>query len=118
MENYLNKLVKKLDGNILAFGNLSDKVINSINENNNILLFDLLNNSKDSGDSSDYKNKKIRYSNIRKKYMKKNITNIIAIYSDLEEYKNNFIIDSIVISKKNIYLMVSKKDDIELIKCQ
>jgi len=118
-EKVLIENIKEMKGKILGFGNLSDKIIDSINKNNNIEEFVLLsdNYGLSSGKSRKSKTKKITYRKIRKQFKNKNITNIIASYEKLKKYKRRFISDSLFLSKDKIYIFIKNNEkDIEIIK--
>jgi len=110
--------IKKMKGSILGFGDFDEKIINSINKNDNIIEFSLLSNgiisSEDSGRSS---SKKILYRKIRRKFRKKNITNIIASYEDLDKYHRRFISDSLYLAKNQIHVFIKNDEiDVDIIK--
>ena len=64
IENELKEIFKTINGNLLLIGNYSDKIINAIEQNKNILVCDQLsNNDNTSKKGNKGKNKKI---NIKK----------------------------------------------------
>lgn len=110
--------VKNMQGSVLGFGNISQKIIDSIDKNNNILEFTLL--SGDSGikvEKDGFSSKKIPYHKIYKKFRKKNITSIIASYDELAKYKRRFISDSLCLAKQNVIVFIKNEDiDVDVIK--
>lgn len=111
IDNYLIKSLKKVTGNVLVFGDVSDKVINSIEKNDVVLELTLLSkktsNSLGKGTS---KEKKVLYNNIRKKFKKSKISTIVSCYDDLEKYRYQFISDSVVIAHSSIYLYIKSNE--------
>lgn len=118
IEKVLLDSAKKLEGNILGFGNLSEKVIETIDKNTKITEFILLSDkSLPTSDGKGRSSKRIPYKKIRKKFRKKNITTIIASYDELEKYHRRFISDSLYLVKKEIYLYIKNEDiDVDIIK--
>lgn len=110
--------VKNMHGSILGFGNISQKIIDSIDKNSNIVEFTLLSGGKyANGETGGRTSKKIPYHKIYKKFRKKNISNIIASYDDLEKYKRRFISDSLSLTKQNVIVFIKDSDiDVDIIK--
>jgi len=117
IEKTLLNSIENMQGYVLGFGNIDDKIIKAINKNNEISEFVLLSDDCVSDDDTKSKRtKKIPYRRIRKKFKKKNVTNIIASYDELGKYHRRFISDSLFLSKQNIYVFIKNEDiDIELI---
>lgn len=119
IEKVLLDSIKEMHGFILGFGNLDEKIIKSIDKNNKINEFILLSDTytKSTGKSKSKRTKKIAYRKIRNRFKKKNVTNIIASYEELEKYQRRFISDSLFLAKDNIYLFIKNKDiDADIIK--
>ena len=110
--------VKNMQGSVLGFGNISQKIIDSIDKNDNILEFTLLSgDSSVKGGSDRGASKKIPYHKIYKKFRKKNIASIIASYDELEKYKRRFISDSLCLAKQNVVVFVKDNNiDADIIK--
>lgn len=118
IEKVLLDEIKNMQGFVLGFGNLSEKLISNIDKNNNITEFVLLSDEYTSsiGNSKSKTNNKIAYRKIRKKFKHKNITNIVASYDELGKYHRRFICDSLYLAKENIYVFIKNEDiDEELI---
>jgi len=118
IEKVLSDEIKKMQGFVLGFGNLSEKLINNINKNNNINEFVLLSDeyTSSTGNAKLKGNKKIAYRNIRKKFKNKNVTNIVASYDELGKYHRRFIADSLYLTEQNIYVFIKNEDiDEELV---
>lgn len=118
IEKILIDSIKKMNGYVLGFGNLDEKTIKEIDKNKNISEFMLLSdNCINTGGKQKAKRKKhILYKKIRKKFKKKNVTNVIACYDDLKKYRRRFISDSLFLSKENIYVFIKDEDiDEELV---
>lgn len=135
IEKILIDCIKKIEGNVLGFGNLDEKIIKEIDKNKNISEFILFSDDNISGEESKKtkRNKQVAYKKIRKKIKKKNINNIIACYDDLKGYRRRFVQDSLYLSKQNIYVYIKSEEideeliikrfkryhqDIELIECK
>lgn len=118
IEKVLLNSIKEMQGNILGFGNLSEKMVASIGKNDNILEFTLLSNGEPISDGSKGRSsKKLSYRKIRKRFRKKHITNIIASYDELGSYRRRFIADSLYLAEHNINLFVKNEDiDVDTIK--
>lgn len=117
LEKVLLDSIKEMNGFVLGFGSLEDKIINAIKKNKNIFEFTLLGDYGECG--SGIKSKKSRelpYHKIRNKFKKKNIEHIIAYYEKLGKYHRRFIMDSLYLANKSIDIFIKDKDiDIDLI---
>ena len=93
IEKVLLDSIKKMSGYVLGFGTIDEKIIKEMTQNENISEFMLLsNNSNGTGDKRKFRIKKqVTYKKIRKKFKKKNVTNIIACYDDLKKYRRSAI---------------------------
>lgn len=118
IEKVLLDSIKEMQGSILGFGNLSEKVIEMIDKNSNITEFTLLSDKNLSSDGGKGRSsKRIPYKKICKKFRKKNITNIIASYDELEKYRRRFISDSLYLAKSEIHIFIKNEDiDTDIIK--
>ena len=118
IEKVLLDSIKKMKGNVLGFGNISEKIIQSIDKNDNILEFTLLSDGKvSSNGTKGHSQKKLPYRKIRKKFNKKHIMNIVASYDELGSYRRRFIADSLYLAEHSINLFIKNEDiDIDIIK--
>ncbi len=113
----LLKIVKKLDGKLLVIGNFDTKILNCINNNNNIISCDILTSKNDDTKyDTKGKQKKINISSLRRKYKKKKINYIIADINEIDKYLKTFVKDSIFINQKEIIFLSDKNYDYDLIK--
>ncbi len=101
LENKLIEFVKKLDGKLVVFGVNDSKIIDCIDNNNNIVFCDLL-NCNCNGKSKKGHKKYIK--SIKKKYKKKRIDNMIIDLDSSFIFMRKVLKDSIYITKNNIYL--------------
>ena len=122
----LLKIVKKLDGKLLVIVNfififfsfsIDTKILNCINNNNNIISCDILTSKNDDTKyDTKGKQKKINISSLRRKYKKKKINYIIADINEIDKYLKTFVKDSIFINQKEIIFLSDKNYDYDLIK--
>ncbi len=137
MEKELIKIIKKLNGSVLALG-LSTDLIVKLQENMNILDLDTINlthkkkgeiNSRTKIDEKKLeaydtkykiqrlKSKKINIKKLRKLYNKKKTDYIICNYEEIKKYMRYFIKDSVYINSKTLYLYgISNKEVNTIIK--
>ena len=117
LEKILLDSIKEMNGFVLAFGSLEDKLINAIEKNKNIFEFTLLGDYiKGESGIKGKKSKKLPYRKIRNKFKKKNVEHIIAHYEELGKYRRKFIIDSLYLANKSIDIFIMDKDiDINVI---
>lgn len=113
IENELKEIFKTINGNLLLIGNYSDKIINTIEQNKNILVCDQLsNNDNTSKKGNKGKSKKINIKKIKKHYKRKNINNSVIDFEQVLPYKNTFIKDSSYITKNKIIIIVKEDNDL------
>lgn len=108
IEKELTKQIKNLKGKLLVIGTFSDKIINSIESNENIIFCDILsnNNTSDITDSKSKNNSYIKVEELKKKYKKKKITDIICDYNDVENCFPIFFKDVFSIFNNNLYFSI------------
>lgn len=113
MNKELKTIIENLNGNVLGIG-LDEKLINYIEDNNNILECNLL-ESKIKGKKTCFfaRTKTIKIKKIRKVFKKKKVDYIICNYEDIYKYLNTFVKDSIYINKNKLYFYGNV--DVELI---
>lgn len=113
IENELKEIFKTINGNLLLIGNYSDKIINTIEQNKNILVCDQLSNNDNSSKKGNKgKNKKINIKKIKKYYKRKNINNSVIDFEQVLPYKNTFIKDSSYITKNKIIIIAKEDNDL------
>lgn len=101
----LVNIVKKISGNILIIGEVSYKVEEAIEKNDNIINVDVLAEIKAKKGLKIKlpRPKKIKLKKLRKKFKKKRLDTVICNVNDFEKYMRFFISDSIYISKSSVY---------------
>ncbi len=115
LDKRLVSIIKKLNGNLLAFEIDNKKIIDVIDSNNKITNCDLYNCWCEEDDSKG-KSKRVFITSLRKRYKKKGNDYIIAFIDNMDKYFKTFIKDSIYINKKDIYLYTYNKEyDLDLI---
>lgn len=108
----LIKSIKQMNGKIIGIGISEQKILDTIDKNDSILMCDLLNSNISSNNNSTGKKSKTFYINkLRKKYKYKKINNIICNVEEIDKYLKTFIKDSIYINKDEIYFYSLKKYD-------
>lgn len=115
IEKILISEIKKAKGNLLAIGEINDSIIDSIENNKNILFCDILSNMSSIGtDDSKIKNTIITVEEIKKRYKRKHINYVICNFEDIKECYHIFFKDIFKIYNNKLYLITSKKSNIEL----
>lgn len=108
----LKREIKNMYGNVLGIGNINDKVVEHLYNNQNITICNILSKNTYNGDEKNSsKLKKISLSNLRK-FKKKRINFLIVDY-DIEKYIKTFIKDSIYITNNYIYFCTKDKNKIK-----
>lgn len=103
INNYLNNVIKNLDGSLIGIGIEEEKTINLIDKNKKITICNLLDCfNPDSYESG--KLKKIRVRKLRKKFKKNRTNYMICNIEKIDKFKEKFVYDSIYICNKDIYL--------------
>lgn len=115
ISNYLYTSIKKMEGNVLGIGLNHPKLLEALDENDNITECNLLSSYTEPSNKRG-KTKKVRISKIRKKFKKKNVDYFICRYESIPNIMNTLIQDSIYISRNYLYIYASDKEKIEKIK--
>lgn len=103
INNYLNNVIKNLDGSLIGIGIEEEKTINLIDKNKKITICNLLDCfNPDSYESG--KLKKIRVRKLRKKFKKNRTNYMICNIEKIDKFKEKFVYDSIYICNKDMYL--------------
>ena len=112
VNNYLNNVIKNLDGSLIGIGIEEEKTINLIDKNKKINICNLLDcfnpESEEKG-----KIKKIRIRKLRKKFKKNKTNYIICNIEKVDKFKEKFVYDSIYICNKDIYLYDKNNTNLE-----
>lgn len=112
INEFLNNVIKKIDGNLIAIGINNEQTIKLIEKNTKITECNLL-DCINIDDEETGKIKKIKVRKLRKKF-KKNKTNYIIYNIDsVKEFKEKFVYDSIYLCNKDIYLYDSNNNNLE-----
>ena len=114
MNNYLNNILKKISGKLIAIGLNDKKLINTINDNEKIIECNLLNclslNDEDIG-----KIKKIRLGKLKKKFKKNKPNYIIYNIDSIDSYREKFVYDTLYLAQDDIYIYSESNDNIDSI---
>lgn len=120
IEKRIYKILKKIDGNVLAIGITDGKMLKLLEENNNITKCNLMNASASSHSRKEKKKRKQKNFNIRnmrKKFHKKKVDYIICNIEEVYPYMKTFIKDSVYINRRKLYFYGEiKRFDIDKIK--
>lgn len=108
MTEELKKIIKSLNGRVLAFGFKLDKFEKIVDLNKNITSFDVLDELIRKKNKLFGRNKTILISDLRKKYKRKNIDDIILNVDSMDKYMIELVKETIYIGKKNVYLYGKK----------
>lgn len=108
----LSSYIKKMKGNLLCIGIEDSKLIDLIDNNNEIKNCDILSDSTDNDNLLvEAKQKKIWIYKLRKVFKKNRFHYIVAPISMLKKYLKTFVRDSIYINSDTIYLYAKKEYD-------
>ena len=100
MNKELEKILKKLNGNLIGIGIKEEKLINLIEKNKNILECNLLDCfEKDSEEKSKFKKIKINY--------------MICNFDRIKDIQNKIIYDSIYICNKEVIIYSKSNNELE-----
>lgn len=103
IEKQLIDKVKNISGNLLVIGVESDKVIEEIHNNKNIIISNSLDDdTKNKNKGKEIKRKVVSIRKIRRLFKKKKIDYLICNIEKLNRFMRNFIKDSIYICKKEV----------------
>lgn len=103
INNYINNVIKDLEGSLIGIGIEEEKTINLIDKNKNITICNLLDCFNPDSDESG-KLKKIGVRKLRKKFKKNRTNYMICNIEKIDKFKEKFVYDSIYICNKDIYL--------------
>lgn len=103
----IKKIIKSLEGKVVAFGFKTDKFESILKSNKKILSFDVLDEISKKNKKKFGKNKSIYITDLRKKY-KKNKVDYILIDVDIMDKHMIYLIKETIYIGKNIYLFGSK----------
>lgn len=114
VNSHLKSYVQKLKGTLLGIGIEEEKIIELIDENDDIYMCDLLECAiLSSEDGKKQKLKKIPITKLKKVFKKKRFDYIIANASILQPYFKTFVRDSIYLGQKTIYIYTDFDYDYE-----
>lgn len=112
MNKELEKILKKLNGNLIGIGIKEEKLINLIEKNKNILECNLLDCfEKDAEEKSKFK--KIKIKNLRKKFKKRKTNYMICNFDRIKDIQNKIIYDSIYICNKEVIIYSKSNNELE-----
>lgn len=114
MNNYLNNLLKKISGKLIAIGLNDKKLINTINDNDKIIECNLL-NSISLDDSDTGKIKKIRLGKLKKKFKKNKPNYVIYNIDSIDSYREKFVYDTLYLANDEIYIYSESNYNIDSI---
>ena len=114
MNEKLLQIVKKSKGVFLNIGLTDEKLLDAIEENDNIHTCYLLSNASLTGKKFNaigfHRNKKINIKKLKKYFKKKSIDTVICNYQTIKQFKRSFIPNSIYINKKTLYIYGNKNE--------
>lgn len=106
----IKRIIKSLEGSVIAFGFKTDKFKTILNSNKKITSFDVLDEISKKNKKQKGKQKTINISDLRKKYKKKKINTILIDVDTMNKYMIYLIKETIYIGKEKIYLFGSKEN--------
>lgn len=112
MNKELEKIIKKLNGNLIGIGIKEEKIIKLIEKNQNILECNLL-DCFENDLKSKTKNKKLKIKKLRKKFGKRKTNYMICNFERIKDIQNKIIYDSIYICNNEIIIYDSSKKELE-----
>lgn len=114
INSHLKSYVQKLKGTLLGIGIEEERIIELIDENDDIYMCDLLESAiLTSEEGKTRKLKKIPITKLKKVFRKKRFDYIIANASILKPYFKTFVRDSIYLGQKTIYIYINFDYDYE-----
>lgn len=117
--NNLIEIINSLKGNLLGIGIIDEKMLDAIENNDNINLCYILSSKSLTGKKFNMtkkgKNKKVNIKKLKKQFKKKSIDTIICNYETIKQFYRSFIPNSIYINKGTLYIY-GNKQEIETIK--
>ena len=106
----IKKIIKSLEGSVIAFGFKTDKFKTILNSNSKITTFDVLDEISKKQKKQKGKTKTININNLRKKYKKKKTNTILIDVDAMKKYMIYLIKETIYIGKDTIYLFGTKEN--------
>jgi len=106
----IKKIIKSLEGNVVAFGFKGEKFSSILNSNPKIISFDILDEISKKRNKQKGKQKTITINKLRKKYKKKNIDTILIDVDVMNEHMIYLIKETIYIGKNNLYLFGTEEN--------
>lgn len=108
MTEEIKRIIKSLQGNIVAFGFKSDKFKSILNSNSKILCFDILDEVSKNNKKGKCKSKNIYIKDLKKKYKKDKVDFILINVDVMDHYMIYLIKETIYIGKNTLYLFGNK----------
>ncbi len=102
----LKKVLKDIEGRIIAFGFRTEKFESIINSNKKIISLDVFDEISKKTSLFHSKSKKIKIKRLRKIYKKKNVDYVIINADEFLKYTYDLVIETIYIAKK-VYIFGS-----------
>ena len=106
----IKKIIKSLEGSVVAFGFKTEKFSSILNSNDKITTFDVLEGIAKKRKNKKGKQKTININSLRKKYKKKKINTILIDVDVMDKYMIYLIKETIYIGKDKLYLFGSKEN--------
>lgn len=106
----IKKIIKSLEGSVVAFGFKTEKFNSILNSNAKITTFDVLDGITKKRKEEKGKQKTININSLRKKYKKKRINTILIDVDVMDKYMIYLIKETIYIGKDKIYLFGSNEN--------
>jgi len=109
-EKRLHKIVKEVEGNVLAIGITDENLLRELEINEKITTCNLLNSISKKSDENKFFRRKRNFNikKLRKKFHKKKVDYIICNMEDIYPYLKTFVKDSVYINKGKIYFYGEK----------
>jgi ABC-type xylose transport system substrate-binding protein len=122
MKDEIIKIINESKGTLLGIGLNDEKILDAIEDNDNIHTCYLLSNDTPK-DKNFYffkkgRNKVINIKKIKKYFKKKSLDIIICNYSIIKKFMNSFIYNSIYLNNKTLYIYSNENLEKELKKYQ
>ncbi len=108
MVEEIKKILKSLEGTVVAFGFKGEKFSSILNSNNKIISFDIMDEISKKNKKESSKSKKIDVTDLRKKYKKNKVNAILIDVDVMNRYMIYLIKETIYIGKSNVYLFGNK----------
>lgn len=105
----IKKIIKSLEGSVVAFGFKTEKFKSILNSNNKITTFDVLDQITKKTSKEKGKSKRISIDSLRKKYKKKRVDTILIDVDAIDKYMTYLLKETIYIGKDKVYLFGTKE---------